>query len=405
MQIGDVLANRYKIEEHLFTGDINELWYARDMILRRNIVVRIVQEKMLDDSAYLARFAQEAQMMARLEHPHITPIYDYGIHEERPFQIQRFIGTNNLLQWYQNQSKPISSLTLLRIIQQIGSSLDFIHQRGIVHRALRATTLIINDEDQPYLINFILAKDLKKHTTLAEDDIRRFVVLSPEEKRGAAADIATDVYAFGLLVFSLFTGRREPKIRHNQIVDKVRDYRSDLPIGVDLVASRLLHSDPTQRYPIAGQAVEDLYRAFYSGQSSVEGKIFISYARKDKDYVYTLAKELRRIGLDIWIDQDIEPGSNWDKTIEKALRSCDKMLLIVSPASMLSENVQDEWSYFLEEGKAVFPFIYQDCEMSFRLRRRQYISSTHDLLVDVARVVDVLAGGNPTKLNSFVDEP
>lgn len=404
LQIDDVIANRYKIEEFLKEGNATNLWQARDMILRRTVIVRIIREKMLDDSGYVKRFAQESQILAQLEHPHIIPIYDYGIHEKQPFQIQRFIGINDLLQWYWNQPKPVSSLILLRIIQQMADALDFIHQRGIVHRALRATTLIIDDKNQPYLINFILAKDLKNGTTLQEDDIRQYVILSPEEKGGAAVDIATDLYAFGLLVFSLFTGRREPKIRHNQVIDKVRDYRPDLPIGVDVVVSRLLHSDPKQRYTSVGEAVEDLYRAFYSGQSSIEGQIFISYARKDSEYVYTLAKELRQIGLDIWIDQDIEPGSNWDKTIEDALRDSEKMLLIVSPASMLSENVQDEWSYFLEEGKPVFPFIHQDCEMSFRLRRRQYITSTDDLLSDVARIVDVLAGGNPTKLNTFVDE-
>ncbi|MEO1290286.1 MAG: toll/interleukin-1 receptor domain-containing protein, partial [Chloroflexota bacterium] len=130
----------------------------------------------------------------------------------------------------------------------------------------------------------------------------------------------------------------------------------------------------------------------------------ISYARKDGDYVYQLARQLRRVGLDIWIDQDIDPGNNWDNTIEQALKDCSKMLLIVSPDSMRSDNVQDEWSYFLEEGKAVYPFIHQETELSFRLRRRQYITATGDLLNDVARIVDTLAGGNPTKLMSLSDE-
>ena len=273
------------------------------------------------------------------------------------------------------------------------------HARGIVHRAIRAPTIIIDEEAQPYIINFILAKDLKSKREAQDEDIRRYVVLSPEERKGAKTDIATDIYAFGLLAYSLFTGERAPKIRHNQVINKVRDFRPDLPIGIDVVVSRLLHSDPNERYQSATVAVDDMYSAFYSGQSAVEGQVFISYARKDSDYVYTLAKELRRIGLDIWIDQDIDPGDNWDNSIEVALGHCEKMLLIVSPDSMRSDNVQDEWSYFLEEGKAVFPFIHKECEMSFRLRRRQYITGTGDLLNDVARIVDVLAGGNPTKLN------
>jgi hypothetical protein len=179
----------------------------------------------------------------------------------------------------------------------------------------------------------------------------------------------------------------------------VRKIKPHLPPGVDVVLDRLTRCEPEERYSSLAEAVDELARAFYSGQASIEGQVFISYARKDKDFVYELAKELRRVGLDLWIDQDIPPGANWDKSIEKALAQCDKLLLIVSPASMVSENVQDEWSYFLEEGKPVYPFIYEATELSFRLRRRQYIMGAGDLLNDVAGIVDVLSGGTPTRLS------
>ena len=108
LEIGETLASRYKIEEHLVTGDVSELWYARDMILRRKVALRIVREKMLDDSAYLVRFAQESQILAQMEHPHIAPIYDYGLHDERPFQVQRFIGIDNLLAMVSETGTPDS---------------------------------------------------------------------------------------------------------------------------------------------------------------------------------------------------------------------------------------------------------------------------------------------------------
>lgn len=398
LEIGEVLANRYQVEELFRKGSVSELWSAYDNVLKRRVALRIVKPEMLHNEHYLQRFEQESQIVATLEHPHIVPIYDYGVHKERPFQVQRLVGIDSLLTWYFQHPKPISSLVLLRIAQQIASVLDFMHGRGIVHRAISANTVIMDDEAQPYLINFTVAKKLDDENSTIKE-ARRYAVLSPEEKNGASVDASSDIYAFGLLLYSLFTGEREPEYQYNQVISKVRDFRPDLPIGVDVVVSRLLHSDPEQRYQKASSAIDDLYNAFYSGQSAIEGQVFLSYARKDSDYVYTLAKELRRIGLDIWIDQDIDPGANWDNSIEEALGHCEKMLLIVSPDSMRSDNVQDEWSYFLEEGKAVFPFIYKDCEMSFRLRRRQYISGTGDLLNDVARIIDVLAGGNPTKLN------
>jgi serine/threonine protein kinase len=400
IQANDVLVGRYKIEKHLRSGDLTELWYARDMILRRNLAIRIVQTKMLDNSQYLVRFSQESQILAQMEHPHIAPIYDYGVHEERPFQVQRFIGTENLLQWYEKQPKPIPTVSLLHIIQQLASALDFIHQRGIVHRAFRATTVIIDEETQPYVINFILAKDMKAHSD-APDSSRRYAVLSPEEKEGASADAASDIYAFGLLVYSLFTGEGRPKIQYNQVVSRVRDTRPDLPLGLDLVVHRLLHSDKEQRYESAVQAANELTAAFYSKQTSIEGRIFISYATKDSHYVHRLAKELRRLNIDIWIDQDIEKGSDWGMSIENALKETDIMLLILSEASSVSEYVTHEWSYFMGSGKPVYPFVLQSSpakEIHPRLNRVQHIMGTNELFNDVLRIIDVLAGGNPSRI-------
>lgn len=398
----EMIAERYQIDTMLRRGSVSELWTAYDVVLKRQVALRIVKQEMLSNHAYLTRFEKDSQFVASLEHPHIVPMHDYGIYNNRPYQVQRMVGVDSLLTWYFQQKKPIKSSILLRIAQQLASAIDFMHQRGVVHRAISANTIILDEENQPYLINFTVAKRLDDDTPQANAE--RYAVLSPEEQAGASPDRSSDIYAFGLLLYSLFTGEREPQYEYNEVVSHVRDFRPDLPIGVDVVVSRLLHPNPQQRYQSALDAIDDLSNAFYSGQQNIDGQLFISYARKDSAYVYSLAQQLRHIGLDIWIDQDIEPSKNWDNAIEQALKDCSKMLLIVSPASMRSENVQDEWSYFLEEGKPVYSFIHQETEMSFRLRRRQYITSTDDLLNDVARIVAVLAGGNPTKLRSLSDD-
>jgi hypothetical protein len=106
---------------------------------------------------------------------------------------------------------------------------------------------------------------------------------------------------------------------------------------------------------------------------------FFSYARSDSDFVLKLAKDLRQAGADVWLDQlDIKSGSRWDLTIENALKDSTKMLVILSPDSVLSNNVMDEVSFALEEGKTVIPVLFKSCDIPFRLRRLQFADFTKD---------------------------
>jgi serine/threonine protein kinase len=381
-EIGETLNQRYRVEkDHPTPDSYLNYFVAQDTLLERIVIIKMAA--ITSNERFMQRFHHEARVLAALEHPHIVPIYDYGFFNEHPFQVQRYLMGGNVNEYFANHQDGLAASEIMRLAQQLGSALDYIHNKGLVHRNVDGNNVVLDEQYEPYLTNFALAK-------LNEDN------RNSEVARGSH-DVAADLYAFGELLYQGITGRR-PLTDPQGNLEAARDFRVDLPIGVDVVLNRLLRDDPNERYTSARIAVEELNRAFYGGYSQIEGQIFISYARDDKDFVYTLAKELRRIGLDIWIDQDIQPGANWDNSVEQALSESDKLLLIASPASIISENVQDEWSYFLEQGKAVYPFIYRECELSFRLRRRQYIISSGDLLTDVAKIVDVLAGATPTSL-------
>jgi hypothetical protein len=111
--------------------------------------------------------------------------------------------------------------------------------------------------------------------------------------------------------------------------------------------------------------------------SAGEHRYFFSYARTDRDFVLKLAQELRAVGVDLWLDQlDILGGQRWDRAVEEALATCQGMIAVLSPASLASNNVIDEVSYALEEGKWVVPVLFQSCTIPFRLRRIQYIDFT-----------------------------
>jgi hypothetical protein len=101
--------------------------------------------------------------------------------------------------------------------------------------------------------------------------------------------------------------------------------------------------------------------------------VFFSYSRDNTEFVLELAKKLRKAGADVWLDQlDIKTGERWDKSIERALSTSDVLMVVLSKSSVESNNVMDEVSYALEEGKKVLPILLEECEVPFRLRRLQF---------------------------------
>jgi hypothetical protein len=108
--------------------------------------------------------------------------------------------------------------------------------------------------------------------------------------------------------------------------------------------------------------------------------VFFSYSRDDSEFVLNLAKKLRTAGRNVWLDQlDIETGERWDRSIEEALEKADVLLVVLSKTSVDSNNVMDEVSFALEEGKRILPVLYEDCDIPFRLRRLQFADFTTDV--------------------------
>jgi hypothetical protein len=106
-------------------------------------------------------------------------------------------------------------------------------------------------------------------------------------------------------------------------------------------------------------------------------RTFLSYSRTNKDFALKLARELKADGLSVWLDQlDIPTGSRWDREVEKALKECEIFMIILTPASINSENVLDEIGYALDNGKRILPVLLENCQVPFRLRRFQYVDFT-----------------------------
>ena len=120
-------------------------------------------------------------------------------------------------------------------------------------------------------------------------------------------------------------------------------------------------------------------------------RLFFSYSRHDKDFVLRLAKDLRSVGVNLWIDQlDIAPGDRWDRGVEEALAAAPAVLVVLSPDSVNSQNVMDEVSLALDEKKRIVPILIRQCNVPFRLRRLQYVDFTAGYDAGLAALVGAL---------------
>jgi hypothetical protein len=133
---------------------------------------------------------------------------------------------------------------------------------------------------------------------------------------------------------------------------------------------------------------------------------FVSYSRSDSEFALRLASDLRSKGAAVWLDQlDIEAGARWDSAIEGALRGSARILVLLSPKAVASQNVLDEVSFALDEGKTVVPILVETCAIPMRLRRLQYVDFTRDYQGALTRLLGTLGVARPAAASSAHTEP
>jgi hypothetical protein len=133
--------------------------------------------------------------------------------------------------------------------------------------------------------------------------------------------------------------------------------------------------------------------------------VFICYSRKDSDFAVKLATNLKNRGVAIWLDQwDIPLGANWNREIEKALKKSTRLLLVLSPSSVNSDEVQCEWLSALDEKRVVVPILYRQCDIPMRLKPIQYIDFTSRSPDDKTGLDQILNALKKTEIN-FIKDP
>ena len=258
MVIGDVLSDRYELEELVGTGGMSSVYRAHDRLLERKVALKILHQQYTDDEEYVERFRREARAVASLSHPNIVTVIDRGEHDGRQFIVFEYIDGENLKQLIERRG-PAPVSTALELAMQIARGLSFAHQQGLVHRDVKPQNVLMNGDGEAKVTDFGIARSLEvlhgmtqTGTVLGTSDY-----IAPEQAQGQRVDEHTDVYSLGVVLYELllnevpFPGENFVAIamRHiNEEPPSVRDKRPDVPPHVEAAVHRAMAKDPADRF-------------------------------------------------------------------------------------------------------------------------------------------------------------
>ena len=267
LEAGRTLNGRYKIQSLIGTGGMAAVYLAKDLILDRLVAIKVLRLDFRQNDDAMRRFRREALSATQLTHPNIVGVYDVGQSQEMNYIVMEYVeGTD--LKDYVRQKGALHPIEAVRIMMQIVSATAAAHQNRIIHRDIKPQNILIDKEGNVKITDFGIAVALSDTSLTQTNTLLGSVhYLSPEQARGGMATIQTDIYALGIVLYELLTGK-VPFDGESAVSIALKHFQEPLPTIVNPTAMvpqslenivlKATAKDPMHRYKSCYEMFQDL---------------------------------------------------------------------------------------------------------------------------------------------------
>ncbi len=268
---------QYQIIEPIGSGGTAQIYRAYQASVKRDVVVKVLSPSFRDEPGFVERFAQEVDVIAHLQHPHIIQVYDFGEQDGDVYIVMAYMRGGTLADRIEKSQGGLPDEETLRLFSLIAKGLDYAHAKGIVHRDLKPNNILMDEDGNPYLADFGLAKFTEGRIELTNTMMTGTAAyMAPEIAREGKSTKRADIYALGIILFEMLTGElpyqgttpyKILSAHINQPVPRLHEFRPDLPEAVQEVINTAIAKDPVNRYPTA-EAMASALKSAMSAQTA-----------------------------------------------------------------------------------------------------------------------------------------
>lgn len=272
------MLGQYQIRRQLGQGGMATVYLAYQPAIERTVAIKIMPRHFLHDPNFLERFQREVKVIARLQHPRIVPVFDYGQIDEQPYIVMAYMNAGTLADRMEQGPLPLDEV--VRLVEQIAEGLDHAHGEGVIHRDFKPSNVLLDKGGNAHLADFGIAKISESTAALTGSSIVGTpAYMAPETANAGEVSPAVDIYALGVTLYQMLTGQHPfqadtpLRVMIAHIRDPLPDLRAvrpDLPPGVAAVIQTAMAKDPAGRYQTAGEMARALRTAAESAVSTSE---------------------------------------------------------------------------------------------------------------------------------------
>lgn len=270
LQPGQMLGP-YRIINQIGRGGMATVYKAYQPSMDRYVAIKILPSELADSPEFTGRFQQEARIIAKLEHPHILPVFDYGESDGITYLVMRYLEAGTLKE--KLQSHPLSLSEIDRILTQFCEALNYAHGRGVIHRDLKPANALVDAHENVFLTDFGIAKLLEGTSNFTRTDavMGTPAYISPEQAQGQTVDARSDIYSLGIILYEMVTGRvpftadTPLAVIFKHVSDPLplpSSIRPDIPEAVEQVILKALAKQPADRFTTAAEFLGAWKRAY-----------------------------------------------------------------------------------------------------------------------------------------------